>query len=56
MEHDAVGRRTLLTTGLGVAAAVGLGMDVAGAQTHLPFQPPRHDQDDWLDRCPASTA
>jgi hypothetical protein len=52
MEHDAVGRRSLLTTGLGVAAAVGLGMDVAGAQTPSPFQPPRHDQDDWLDQVP----
>jgi len=52
MEHDAAGRRSLLTTGLGVAAAVGLGMDVAGAQTPPPFQPPRHDQDDWLDQVP----
>jgi intracellular sulfur oxidation DsrE/DsrF family protein len=52
MAQDAVGRRSLLTAGMGAAVALGLGGDLAGAQVPAMFQPPRHEHDDWLDQVP----
>ena len=52
MENDQRARRAVLTGALGAVAMVGLGVDVAGAQTSSGFQPPRHEQDDWLDQVP----
>jgi len=52
MNSDQLARRTMLTGAIGAAAMVGLGVDVAGAQAPSTFQPPRHEQDDWLDQVP----
>jgi hypothetical protein len=45
MDSDQLARRAMLTGALGAAAMMGLGSDVAGAQTPSPFQPPRRGRD-----------
>jgi hypothetical protein len=45
-------RRLLLSAGLGAAAALGLGSGPALAQRPPAFEPPRHEQDDWLEQIP----
>ncbi len=52
MENDQLARRAVLTGAIGVAAMAGFGTAVAGAQSSSTFQPPRHEQDDWLDQAP----
>lgn len=52
MEDSQSTRRSLLSAGIGVAAAVGLGVDLAGSQSSSVFQPARHEHDDWLDQVP----